>query len=322
MKNVMNRRDSVLATLAVSTGTNPLSVSAQAHPVRGPMRIGLVPDQVIGPWHQLFIDDLRNRGRIQGRDYVFIHSGVPSGPDSQSALERVLEAKPDLLLTCNLAYAVAAHKVSKTLPIVMMISGFPVAGGVADSLTRPGRNVTGMTIYAGPEVFGKLVQLLHEVKPGAKRIGVFMSYVPPANPRAEADVINRGFRSAAAPLGLDVRIFEIGKPEQVDDAMVWAGAQGVEALVLTGGISVAPRMKDILQFAVAKRLPAITRTPRHFRRCIGKWRPMSIRSSGRASTRVICQFNCPRGSNSWSQDGRGDRDHGSAVDPGAGRRGD
>jgi putative ABC transport system substrate-binding protein len=128
---------------------------------------------------------------------------------------------------------------------------------VAGSLTRPGKNVTGLTIYAGGEVFGKLVQLVHQAKPGVRRIGVFMSYVPPFHPRPEADVIVRGMRSVAAPLGLDLRIFEIAKPEHVDDALAWVTAQGVEALVLTSDPSLLRRASDIMRFAIAKRLPTI-----------------------------------------------------------------
>ncbi len=43
-------------------------------------------------------------------------------------------------------------------------------GGVAESLGRSGKNVTALTIYAGREVFGKLVQLLHRAKPRVRRI--------------------------------------------------------------------------------------------------------------------------------------------------------
>ena len=139
----------------------------------------------------------------------------------------------------------------------MWISGFPVEGGVAESLARPGGNVTGLTIYAGGEVFGKMVQLVHEAKPSAKRIGALMSYVPPFHPRAETDLIIRGMRDAAQPLGIDVLIYEISKPEQVDDALASAARQGVEALVLTSDASITPRRKDIMRFAVERHLPTI-----------------------------------------------------------------
>ena len=241
--------------------TGGLLAAPLAHAQQGgrPYRIAFLPD--FSPRREyrikLFVDTLRELGRIEGRDYVLYRSGVFYEADTKLALDRVLEAKPDLILTFNLGYAIAAHEVTKTIPIVMWVSGFPVEGGVAESLTRPGKNVTGLTIYAGGEVFGKLVQLVHQAKPGVKRIGAFMSYVPPFHPRPEAEVIIHGMRSAAAPLGVDLRIFEIAKSEHVDEALAWVTAQGVGALVLTSDPSLLRRAGDITRFAIAKRLPTI-----------------------------------------------------------------
>ena len=123
-----------------------------------------------------------------------------------------------------------------------------------------GGNVTGLTIYAGGEVFGKLVQLVHEAKPSVRRIGALMSYVPPFHPQAEADLIIRGMREAARPLGVDLQIHEIAKPEQVDDALAAMVRQGAEALVLTSDASMFSRRKHILRFAVERRLPTIVDT--------------------------------------------------------------
>lgn len=47
-------------------------------------------------------------------------------------------------------------------------------GGVARGLVRPGGNVSGLTLYAGGEVFAKLVRLLHESKSGMRRIGALL----------------------------------------------------------------------------------------------------------------------------------------------------
>jgi putative ABC transport system substrate-binding protein len=256
----MNRRDSVIALLAAAIVGQSTSLRAQTQGARKPFVIALLPDfpPSWASWLKTITDGLRDLGHIEGRDYVFYRSEVFYGPDNQLAVQRALDAKPDLMLVVNLGYAVAAHKVTKTIPIVLLISGFPVEGGVAESLSRPGKNVTGMTIYAGGEVFGKLVQLVHEVKPGAKRIAALMSYVPPFHPEKETDLIIGGMRSAAAPLGVDLRVFKIAKPEEIDAALAAVAAQGMEALVLTSGISMFPRRKDILEFAAAKRLPTIT----------------------------------------------------------------
>ena len=255
----MNRRDSILALLAMAAASRPLPLRAQ-QPARRPYRIAMVPD-FQPAWAasvlKIFAETLRESGRIEGRDYVIYRSGVYYGPDTMPAVERALEAQPDLMVTMNLGYAIEAQKRTKTIPIVMWISGFPVEGGVAESLAKPGKNVTGMTVYAGGEVLGKLVAMVHQAKPGVKRIGAFMTYVPPFHPRAGADLIIRGMRDAAGPLGLDLRIFEMAKPEQIDDALEWVVAQGVEALVLTGGPSIQPHRQKMMQFAVAQRLPTI-----------------------------------------------------------------
>lgn len=255
----MRRRDSILALLAIVAASSPFPVGAQ-QPVRKLFRIALVPD-FWPPWAsylQVLKDTLFESGRIEGRDYVIYRSGVFYGPDTELAINRALEAKPDLIIVANLGYAIELQKRTKTIPIVMWISGFPVEGGVAESLTRPGRNVTGMSIYAGGEVFGKLVDIVVKVKPAVKRIGVFMTYLPPFHPRAESDLIVQGMRDAAGSLGVDLRVFEMAKPEQIDDALAWVVAQGVEALILTGGTSIAPHRETVTRFAIAKRLPTIT----------------------------------------------------------------
>lgn len=255
----MNRRDSVLALLVAAAAGGSLPLRAQTPGRRRPFVIGLLPD-LPKEWQapKVLVDALAESGRIEGRDYLFHHSGVFYGGDTQAALDSVMVAKPDLILALNLGFAIAAYKVTKTIPIVMWISGFPVEGGVADSLARPGRNVTGMTVYAGGEVFGKLVQLVQETRPGIRRVGAFMSYVPPFHPRAEADIIVRGMRDAAVPLGLDVHVYEISKNEHIDEALASVVAQGIEALVLTNDPVMIPRLKDIYRFAIERRLPMIS----------------------------------------------------------------
>ena len=140
----------------------------------------------------------------------------------------------------------------------MWVSGFPVEGGLAESLTHPGGNVTGLTIYAGGEVFGKLVQLIHEVNPAMKRIGVLNGYVPPFHPAAENDIVVRGMHGAARALGVDLRIFEIAKAEQTDDVLAKIAADRIEALVLTSAPAIHPRRHDIMRFVIERRLPTIT----------------------------------------------------------------
>lgn len=231
-----------------------------AQPAARPFRIALLPDFMPGRdgLLQLLVQVLRGYSRVEGRDYVFYRSGVYYGFDTDRAVRLAVDARPDLIYAANLGYVVAAHQRTKTIPIVMWVSGFPVEGGVADSLGRPGKNVTGLTIYAGSEVFGKLVQLLFEVRPGLRRVAALDSYVPPFHPAAEARLIAMEMREAGRRLGVEVRVFEIERPDQVDGALAAATADGAEALLLTSGASIRPRRGDIIRFAVDRRLPTIS----------------------------------------------------------------
>jgi len=256
----MNRRDSVLALLALGATAGPLCDLARAQQKGRPYRIALLPD--FAPYGEfllkLFGQALRGLGRIEGRDFVFYRSGIFPGPETDPAVKAALNANPDLIFAANLGYVIAAHKLTKTIPIVMWVSGFPVEGGVATSLAHPGKNVTGLTIYAGAQVFGKLVQLLQDVKPGIKRIGAICTYVPPFHPAAEAGPIIQEIRDAGRVLGIDVRILEVAKPEQLTDVLARVVAESMEGLVLTSGVSIRLRRPEIMQFAVEKRLPTIT----------------------------------------------------------------
>ena len=255
----MNRRDSVLALLAAAIAGSSASARAQTQGARKPFVIALLPD-FYPDWEvllEIISKGLREFGHVEGRDYVFYRSGVLYGMNIELALARVIESKPDLILVVNLLYAVAAQRAKVTTPIVLLMSGFPVESGVAESLMRPGKNVTGLTLWVSGEAFGKLVQLVHEAKPRAKRLGVLMTYLPPLHVQAETDLIIAGMQGAASRLGLDLRVFKVSKPEEVDGALASIAAQGVGATGLTGGVSIFSRRKEILQFAAARRMPTI-----------------------------------------------------------------
>jgi len=263
MSLIERRRLLSAAGALIALTAAPNVVHPQQSP-RRPYRIALVPDfnPAWGEWGKstlkILTDSLLKSGRIEGRDYVFYHSGVYYGPKTKLAVDRALEAKPDLMIVLNLGYAIDARKRTQTIPIVLWAGGFPVETGVARSLARPGMNVTGCMLFdAEGKFFGKLVDLLHQTTPSMKRVGFLMSYVPPFHPRVEADLITKGVRDAATALGIDLGVFEIAKSAQVDEALAEVDTQGIEGLVFTSDPVMGARRNDIMQFAVKKGLPTI-----------------------------------------------------------------
>jgi putative ABC transport system substrate-binding protein len=67
----------------------------------------------------------------------------------------------DILVTYGTPGTLAAKQATKTVPIVMLVSGDAVATGIVASLARPGGNVTGSTFF-DPELNAKLLELLKE----------------------------------------------------------------------------------------------------------------------------------------------------------------
>jgi putative ABC transport system substrate-binding protein len=118
---------------------------------------------------EVFRQALRERGWVEGKNYVLEMRLGASEEKLPEVSAQVVREKFDLILVTNTFAAVAAREVTTTVPIVMAGTCDPVACGVVGSLARPGGNVTGITIITS-EVAGKRVELLKEAVPGLKRI--------------------------------------------------------------------------------------------------------------------------------------------------------
>lgn len=254
----MNRRDILLSLLALGAAARPICVRAQAQRAAKPFRIGFLPE-FGDEYNKGIADAMRDLGWAEGTDYTVVRLGLQFRTDQiDSAASRMVAEKPDLILVVSTAYAIAVHHLSSAIPIVMLASGYPVEAGIADSLARPGKNVTGNTAYAGTGIWGKLVQLLQETKPSVKRIGVLWDYVPPAFPRQEIEPCYQELRQATRVLGLSAHIVEVAGPDHVTAALTAIGAERPDALFITTGAGLWQAQQRVMQFAVERRLPTIT----------------------------------------------------------------
>lgn len=163
-------------------------------------------------------------------------------------------------MTLGTARAIAAHRLTSTIPIVMWTSGYPVEAGLAESLTRPGKNVTGNSIYAGQAMWGKMVELLCEAQPAIERIGVLWGYAGPAFSREEVEPALQELRRAAAARGRSVRIVEYIGPERAFAAAARLSEEGAQALVIAGRASMGNERPRVMRFMIEKRLPTIVDT--------------------------------------------------------------
>jgi putative tryptophan/tyrosine transport system substrate-binding protein len=250
----VKRRD-VIALFAGAALSTPFIARAQ-NANKAPKRIAFLPDLLPGMLADWRVD-MRELGWTEGRDFVVVPSGIEHGSIvSDAAAQRIVTSNPDLIFTEATASALALQRATASIPIVMLVSGYPVEAGIADSLARPGRNATGNALYASTGVWGKMLQLLREVKPGMERASVLWSYVAPAFPTKEIEPCYAELNSAARTLNLKLDIVEVGNTDRVKSALTQLDARNTQGLMLTSFI--APQtLRVVTQFAVDKSLPTI-----------------------------------------------------------------
>ncbi len=122
-----------------------------------------------------FKQGMRDLGWREGRDieYRFAFAGGDMTRMDALALDLVSQ-RVDVILVPHPPAAVAAQRATKTIPIVMTNVSNAVANGFVASLDKPGGNITGITSQA-EEVLGKLIGILHEVVPSARRMAIVLN---------------------------------------------------------------------------------------------------------------------------------------------------
>lgn len=220
------------------------------------LRIAVFPD-FVAPAGEWFSAEMRKHGWTEGRNLLIEQVGSKLN-DLQlaAAAQRVAASRPDLIVTISTAHALALQRATASIPIVMVASGYPVEAGVANSLSRPGRNVTGNALYAATGVWSKMVQLLREAKPSIERVAVLWTYVIPAFPKEEIEPCYRELNSGARSLGLKLDIVEVTSSNQ-QAAFAEIEAAKPDALVLTSLFPTPAALSVVTRFAVDKGLPTI-----------------------------------------------------------------
>jgi putative ABC transport system substrate-binding protein len=260
----MDRRRFV-ATLAGGILAGPRAVDAQqaakVHRVGFILSVSpiseLVGDEPIHPGARGFVEGMHALGYIPGQNLVIEWRSAEGRPERhEEILREFVRLNVDAIVAANDPVAIEARRLTTTIPIVLAISVDPVASGLAQSLARPGGNVTGLIGSAGPEMVGKHLQLLKEVAPKVGRV-VFLARKPgwEGPPGQHA-------RSAAQ--ALDMKVIHIDSQSgDIAHVLDVAVQQRPDALLVGSSPELFANKERIAAFAISSRLPSI-QYPREF----------------------------------------------------------
>jgi putative ABC transport system substrate-binding protein len=164
--------------------------------------------------------------------------------------QELVGSQPDIIVTGAIPVTAAVQRETRTIPIVFVTGGDPVAGGLVLRLDRPGGNVTGFALYEA-SLGGKWLELLSEIAPGLKRAAIMF------NPDTNAVSVYRpSFETAARSLKVVPITAPVHSDAEIETAITALGREPGGGLVVPGGFTLTHRA-SIISAAARNNVPAV-----------------------------------------------------------------
>jgi putative ABC transport system substrate-binding protein len=245
----MNRRAFVTGLGAIFATPTTAKAQQARIPTIGLLTLSVAPST---PTLEAFRQGLREYGYVEGRNIALEYRFAQGSPEKLRAMAaELVRMTVDIIVTESVLAAQEAKRATNTIPIVTAVHGDPVGAGLVSSLTRPGGNITGLSLVA-PELSGKRLQLLKEVVPKATRVAAIWNGSNVAAARYLTET-----RAAARSLGLEVESFEVRTPADLDAAFeAVLTARPSAFMTLPDGMLLANRAR-MIEFGTRSRLPAL-----------------------------------------------------------------
>jgi ABC-type uncharacterized transport system substrate-binding protein len=245
------RRRNFIAGLASTTAALPLAARAQqANKLPTIGVLGASSPSGWSRWLDTFRRRLRELGWIEGRTMAVEYRWAEGRSELYAEIAaEFVRLKVDVIVTVGGA-VLAAKQATSTIPIVFAIAVDPLGSGLVASLTRPGANVTGLSVQS-TDVVGKRLDILRGLLPRLHRMAVMgnVSY-------AGATLEVREVEAAARTLGLDPFTLEIKRPEDIAPAFD-ALKDGADALYVCPDPLTNANHLRINTLALGARLPTM-----------------------------------------------------------------
>lgn len=243
----MKRRQLMIAASVLTLA--PLQVTAQRSPRIPTVGLLWYGFAFMATTMQTFRQELRSRGYIEQKTILIESRYLPqTAAELDAAAAALVAQQVDVILAVFPTAVRAARRATQSIPIVAVVSTDPVVDGFAQSLARPGGNVTGVR-YFGLELMSKRLEILSDTVPGLRRVAVL---TPSLKTRTVA-----ALREAAKKLGLTLAVIAAPSPAELDGPIGSIAQTGAQAIVWIGGLMFGAHHRLVAQAVGQTRVPVI-----------------------------------------------------------------
>jgi putative ABC transport system substrate-binding protein len=199
------------------------------------------------------LEGLQQLGWTDGRnvriDYRF---GAADVDRSRRYAAELISLAPDVIQASGTGPVAALQQASRTVPIVFVQIPDPVNAGFVESLSRPGGNATGFTVWEEFGTSGKWLELLKEVAPHVARVAVLR------DPTIPAGIGQTGAIQSVAPsLGVQVSPVGVRDSGEIERSISACAREANGGLIVLGAPLAIMQRELISTLAVRHRLPAV-----------------------------------------------------------------
>lgn len=168
---------------------------------------------------------------------------------------------PDVIFAYFNAQLGPLSRLTRTIPIVFVGASDPVGARYVESLSHPGGNITGFTLYE-PSLAGKWLSVLRELSPSLSRIALLVN---PETAVLRGTFYNKALGDAAASLGIDSEIINVSSPEDIEAGIALL-AQQVSGLIVAPDTFSEVNGDLIVSTAAKHRIPTVYAINRYAKR--------------------------------------------------------
>jgi putative ABC transport system substrate-binding protein len=252
----MRRRDFVMGAASFAAVTR---VAAQ--PVANSRRLAIVSvsgshaqmQEDSGNYISVFLAELRRLGQIEGQNLTIERYGKEQYQSDSAALAaQIVRSNPDVIYAI-VPGATALKRETTKIPIVT-ITNDPVAAGFAESLARPGGNITGVSVEADQSIHGKRIALLREMFPAMSNLACIAARGPWER------LSGAPIRAAADAAGIALFAVLIDSPANAEtyrNAIAQASRDGADAIMMLDSPEQLSNRVVIVEAIAEVRIPAI-----------------------------------------------------------------